>query len=594
MRPPRSLRRARGYSMLIVAVMSAACLLMVFAAISLSGSRADQARISSQELIALSLAERGLERTKAYLSAILDVDPDLDRALDPSLDDSCSFGSPVTVTDPSGDDHLPRFTDTGAGPVTLAGWGTSRKSRFMRVPWPAPPAAPQGAYLVRIDDDDDDQGFGFPPAQGANPSGSSCAEGGLVPAPASDPVRDRDRTVVVTSIGITPGTNPDSAQVRKVVRAVVGKREMAGLLARGKVVAAGGTQLCGPYANADATGDVAIASMCAAGCGPGCAAPGGLLARTSASACTRSDGGPCLADADPEPVVPAVDPGAKQWRPQACSSAPCTPYYLLTTQGLPVGLKLKMWDYSTCPSPRSCASDSTQCPCWLDVSANTIRSGAVYLDDSDPGLDAPFPTPAAHAGDASRLVFRHVSGTGTLTCSPSPPSPVSDAVYRYAPTPLSLPPLPPVLPRLPHGVWLIDGLLQLEASADMPYCPSGWAASLVVRGSVVLHNHGYSLKPPPGLEAILVAGGDLEFQTGNTALDGCGTGGVVAVGEQVRAQGTNALSAPLLVANQSSCFPEVASATAVELGGNFTLQVNAMPLMSVGPLTQISWSESAQ
>jgi len=116
----------------------------------------------------------------------------------------------------------------------------------------------------------------------------------------------------------------------------------------------------------------------------------------------------------------------------------------------------------------------------------------------------------------------------------------------------------------------------------------------VGRGSVVLHNRDYSLRPPPGLEAVLVAGGDLEFQTGNTSLGSCGTGAAVAVREQVRAQGDNVLSAPLLVGHAPTCFGEVSSSTAVDLGGNFTLQVDAMPLLSVAPLTTFSWTESAQ
>jgi hypothetical protein len=579
-----------------VAVLTAAAALVVLATISLGGAERDQVELEARDALALSLAERGLERTKAYLAAILEVDPDLDRALDPALNDTCSVGPPFAVTDPTSDDHLPTFTDPGASAVTVAGWGTSTKARFLRVLWPSA-AAPQGAYLVRIDDDDDDQGFGLPSAGADNPPLTSCREGTNLAAPASNPVRDRDRTVVVTAMGIAPGIDPDAARVRKVLRAVVGKREMAGLTAGGPVSATGSAQLCGPYANAAATGAVAISSMCATACGAGCTAAGSgaLTARTSDPGCSRGDGGPCVAGADPPPTVPPVDPGAKQWRPHACLASPCTPYYLLTTQGLPGGLKLKMWDYSTCPDPRACTTDSTQCACWLNVTGHTVVSGMVFLDDSDPGLDAPFPSPANHAGDASRLVFRHISGSGTLTCPLAAPAPVSDAVYRYDPTPIHLPPLPPVLPRLPHGVWLIDGLLQLEASADMPYCPAGWAgASLVVRGSVVLHNHGYSLKPPSGLEAIVVAGGDLEFQSGNTQLDGCGTGAAVAVREQVKAQGTNVLSAPLLVSNGPTCFAEVASTTAVDFNGNMTLRVDALPLLSLGPLTTFSWSESAQ
>jgi len=587
------LRRARGYTMLVVAVLTAAALLIVLASISLGGAEREQATLEEQEALALSLAERGLERTKAYLAAILESEPDLDLALDPSLDDACAAGPPFTVTDPSGDDHLPPFTDPGAGPVTLAGWGGAHKGRFTRVPWPSA-GAPRGAYLVRIDDDDDDQGLGFPTAQLDHPAGTSCREGPALTAPASNPVRDRDRTVVITSMGVAPRADPDSASVRKVVRAVVGKREMAGLTAGGPVDVSGSAELCGPFANVQATGSVDVRRMCASGCGLACPSPGELTARTSDAACTRGDGGPCIASADPPPVVPPVSSADRQWRPLRCAAPPCTPYYQLTTRGAAGSVSLRMWNYAACPDPRACASDPTLCPCWRDVSADTVDGGRVFLDDADPGLDATSPAPAHRAGDAAYAVFALTTGgSATLACPAGTPAPVSDAVYRYAPTPIHFPPLPPVLPRLPHGVWLIDGQLLLEAAADMPSCPAGWkGASLVARGSVVLHDHSYSLRPPPGLEAVLVAGGDLEFQTGNTRLDACGSGAAVVVAEQAKAQGTNELFAPLLVRDDPSCFADVGAGAAVDFGGNMTLRVDAVPLLAVEPLSTLSWSES--
>ncbi|MBI5547616.1 MAG: hypothetical protein HY901_27350, partial [Deltaproteobacteria bacterium] len=261
--------------------------------------------------------------------------------------------------------------------------------------------------------------------------------------------------------------------------------------------------------------------------------------------------------------------------------------------------ELHTWSYSACPNPRdetsSCMLSGAGCSaaCWIDLSSKTVASGAdIHLVD-DPALAqnpirvstlrdyraAPPPLPA----DAFRLFRRESGGGGSITC---PPLTVSDAVFRYDPN---------LAMRFPRGVWLIDGEVKLQTSNPMAPCPAMglWAgASWLVRGSMEIHPGEYSLWPPLPLEAALGVGGDLKLETGDSTFSTCGTGAAIAVHEQLLAAGNNVIHAPLLVENAPTCFSDVNSATAIDFPGTVTVRVDAAPLLSVEPLTELSWMES--
>lgn len=585
MPPPRRHRPPRetpGYVLLIALLVVAAATLLVVAIVALGGSEDEAVALQAHRERALAIAEVGLERTEAWLARIAEAEVDFDEALDPGANDFCQIGPPFSAADPTGDDHLPSFTDGEA--VVLPGWPAGGTGRFLRVPWPAPPAAPQGAYLVRIDDNDDDRGLGLEAAT-SNNALTGCLEGERLGEAWSDPVRDRDRAVVVTVVGIAPGIDPAAARARSVLRLLVGKREMSGIVAGGEVRIAGSALLCGQGASLSASGPVHVSGMCAS-CGERCL-PSGVVARTSDGTCRRS-AGPCLAGAEP-PEIPEVDPLGRRWLPASCGGGLCTPIHFLRRTGSRT--ELWMWRWDSCPAPKeqpaTCIPGGTcRGSCWVDVSAATVLAdGEVALLDGDPGLLTELPAPTRAFRTPANIVFRH-KGYGSAACG------VAGDTFSYAPEPVPRWALPP---RLPRGIWIINGSLELDAPQSMPACSSllaGWpGASVLVRGNLVVHNRAYGWFPPPPLETALVVGGDLDFGTGDGSFSSCG-GAAVLVHEQFAAHGRATLEAPLLVENGGTCFAQVRG-RAVDLGGEAAVIVETTPVFSLSPLTHFSWSESS-
>src|SRR5512140_2438156 len=123
----------------------AALVLLVAISQQRAGDEGATASFERSDAQARALAEEGLERTRAYLGGLLARDVDLDRALDPGLDTDCSMLR--SLGGGTLEDHLPPFAD---GKRVIA---SSSGKAYLRVP--ANDDA-DGAYFVRIDDNDDD------------------------------------------------------------------------------------------------------------------------------------------------------------------------------------------------------------------------------------------------------------------------------------------------------------------------------------------------------------------------------------------------------------------------------------------------------
>ncbi|HVE87319.1 MAG TPA: PilX N-terminal domain-containing pilus assembly protein, partial [Myxococcales bacterium] len=227
MRPPwpgAAAGAPRGYSMLAALLVVAVLAVIAVAALQLGGSARQGSGGERDHQQALALAELGLERTRAYLAQVSATDVDLDRALDPNLDTVCVPGPPLTFGAGTAEDHFPPFTGAGVGPVAAGPAGRM----FMRVP------SGGGAYLVRIDDNEDDENGTYLNATG-NHQATGCAEGAALGGARQNPVRDRDRTVVVTVIGIYPGTTLATARATRTLRVELGPGKAAGIYAGGDV-----------------------------------------------------------------------------------------------------------------------------------------------------------------------------------------------------------------------------------------------------------------------------------------------------------------------------------------------------------------------
>ncbi|MDP2345696.1 MAG: hypothetical protein Q8O67_32435 [Deltaproteobacteria bacterium] len=201
--------KPRGFALVIVVVCSVAmvaiAIALVFTAgssrlVSVKGSAIDQSE---------TIAVAGMERAVAYAERVADVERDFDLLLDPTESINCrNFSATQSVgNSPQQGSHgsgLPRFTD---GTI-----GTYEGRKYRVVPFNT------GAYLVRYDDDaDDDEENGLlSPFTSNRPDGTNCEEGpafGL-----NNPFRDRNRAVWISVIGIYPGIDPDRAKHRTSLR----------------------------------------------------------------------------------------------------------------------------------------------------------------------------------------------------------------------------------------------------------------------------------------------------------------------------------------------------------------------------------------
>lgn len=587
---PACSRAARGYVLLAVLLLLAALVLLVTVSLQRSGDEAVTSAFESQDAQARALAEVGLERTRAYLGALLERDVDLDRALDPGLDTDCSLLP--TLGGETGDDFLPAFTD--GKPMVVPSSGKA----FLRVPGNDEAA---GAYFVRIDDNDDDAQSSSVLGPGTgNHTAGGCQEGPTPGAARTNPVRDRDGTVWITVIGVYPGTRLEGTAARHTLRVLVGPGESAGIISGGTVSMKGASHVCGEFGDVVATGPIEDGCLCGPGCNGGpprnsCGAGNVCTGQSAASTCAATSGGTqgeCVANA-PLDAPPRVSPWDVTLAPAGCPAAPCPPfYYLRLDEAAPAQARVYAWNYATCASPRVGARLCTpqECAtCWrvLDATRDNLDievPGAAWLwradgltgfDSGPSGCDAGdtglYPgTPGFTARDMRRVTFELL--------------------------PVDRPGMP--LVGLPPGVWFVEGNVRFNLgdgkAADCtqlgPEPANG--VSIIATGNILHEGKALSLRPASPKGVVLLAGRDLVLHGGNSTVQTCGASAAVMVHEQFEMGGNSLLEAQLVAENASTC-SGLAKDAAIQLRGNATVSVPQVPPVSQGQSAQVRlYSES--
>lgn len=601
MRVPR--HRARGYVLLAVLLVLAALVFLVGVGLRRAGDEGASGALVGSEAQAQVIAEVGLERTRAYLGALLERDVDLDQALDPKLDTDCTnllaLAGPTTV-----DDHLPTFTDGAA--VTVP----SNGKRYLRVPYG------DGAYLVRIDDNDDD-GMDLPmfKTMTGNHPGTGCVEGSAVGAARTNLVRDRDRTVWVTVIGVYPGTDVAKATARRTLRVLVGPGESAGIVSGGTVDMAGASHVCGAYGDVMATGSVQGGCLCGAGCSSGppwqsCGAGNACTAQSGGSTCSASSGG-SQGTCTPGAVVPPpphVFPWDVSNAPPACpGGVGCMPFYYLRKDSSGTA-RVSAWNYATCPDPRAqprICGPADCATCWVALNAATSGALDVRMLYSDAGLASAVPY-LTFTGMAAPLVWQADSDTGFDSGGPTcaakdtstypggtgfGPKDTPRVTFSYMANPSA-----PVYARLPRGIWFVEGNVRFN-NADTPDCATltadpSYGVSIIATGNILHSGNTLSFVPASAKGFVLLAGRDFHMTGGNVRLYTCGASAAVMVHEQFQMGANEHLEAQLVVEDAASCSDEVTGA-AVQLSGNATIDVPAVPPLGVGqPSRTLLVSES--
>jgi len=605
-------RRPRGYVLLVALLVVLALGLLAAMSLRQSGNERRAATLERDRAQALALAEAGLERASAMLTTMLDNDAvDLDLALDPGGDTTCTSTPPtLTLGGPQGDDGVPPWGD---GVVVTAG---PRALNWRQV------AVGDGSYLVRIDDNADDADPALPASVTGNTG--ACVEGGAF-VHGQNPVRDRDRRVVVTAVGVFPGTDATRARATRALRATFGPPPPAGIIANGDVDLHGAAHVCGPYGAIGTTGSVLDSCLCGVAC-PGhlaCAADQVCDARAAGPTCNTSaagGGGACLAN-QRVPAVPRVSPWDVRNAPPRCTAPPCTPFFYLRWDGAET--KVYAWDYAATPTDVSVAPDCSNPGAWArlchpgDTDATcdghacwtpmyqATNSGGVATDvrlPDGPGYTVLSPPAIAPAG-INPLVWKtnvnadgageHAPGCGTVVNPPYPwpaggvldwdSSPSHEFEVRADGA---------LGQRLPRGVWMVEG--NVKWAKDAQPCgavPVGWKLSLLVLGDAVFDEDAFFL-PASRRAVAVVAGRDLVLRTGNTDVRACGPGAFLAH-EQFTMGANMTLSGQLVVENVGTCSDEAAGA-AVDVSGNGTiLEPDPPPIPFGTALQRRTWAESA-
>lgn len=613
MRPPVCSARAAlggaraGFTLLALLLVLAAMTLLVATTLQLGEDERRSASLVRHDARALALAEAGVERSRAYLAALLAANVDLDRALDPKLDTQC-----LLLPSPGGgqdDDHLPVFTDTGVDVVELPGSG----KRFRRVPYE------DGAYLVRFDDNDDDGNSPAPAAATSNNLGAGCLEGNDLAVGKSNPVRDRDQTVILTVVGLYPGTDPATAQARKVLRVRVGPQPAAGIIAGGTIDMDGASHVCGLHGDILSTGDIAgTGCMCGTECKGGppkkqaCDANTTCLAQSAGDVCSATGGG-SSSQCIPGTSVPPPPP-VRVWSslnaPPGCTGGACTPFYYLRYAS---GAQVHMWDYSRtgCEKPQSCPrifhpgeSSFTTEPCsqcWEEVFDVTGCSGAKSKEvrkSDDESLTSPTPVKwvSTCSGNLAPVIWKadgpafassaNCDKSSGLYPAPSPGKWSKEATFNGSfESPGEL---------LPRGVWMVEGNVKFSGkSPDCTALPSKWTGSVLAQGDMDIQSE-LSLLPALPTGVVLLAGRDMKVWQGNTFIDTCGQSAALLVHEQFFMGSNNHLTGQLVVENAGQCSSTLTGPTALTLKGNATIEVPALPPISSGrPASVLEWSESS-
>lgn len=631
-------RAPAGFTLLAILVVLAALTLVVGMALQRGEDERRSSILVRHEALALSAAEYGLDRARGYVGSILDNEADLDKALDPLLNSNC-VALPQFDTDGGTEDNLP--TLAGGTKVALSGADRS----FMSFPYDADgDGTPDGAYLIRIDDNDDDaDGPAFRGSTNNNLAGAlDCREGiDMLARPArTNPLRDRDRTVVVTVVGIAPGTDVTRAQARKVLRARLGSPPAAGLITGGSIELKGASHVCGSYGSVSVSnGGFEDGCVCGKNCSKGppdqsCGNGNACTVQTSTSTCNADfggAGGSCVTGA-PVPPPPRVEVWSKLNAPPACTTnGSCTPFYYLRSNTFVGSGKalVYMWNYSAtgCSNPQAFARiyypgelgapTTTPISCWKLVYDGTTMCSSTgdkvrmkdesSLSDLDPTM-----TTACGSAPVVWKVNSTILPSNGGTCDD--PSTLYPGVgdfrywrnYRTGGSVSYKPDTSPIRAPIPHGVWLVDGSLTFEDDTPgftaVGAQPAQPPVTILATGDVTLDNGTVLSLPPANRDVSLLAGRDMKLGNGNTKLLTCGDpsalpptcpSAAIMVYEQFSMGSNTHLQGQLVVQNAGTCSGTV-TGKAIETAGNSTISVPALPPISaVGGATVLSWSESS-
>jgi type II secretory pathway pseudopilin PulG len=591
--PSSSSRHPRGYILLAVMLLLAALVLLVAVAQQRAGEESRTANLERSDAQARALAEAGLERTRAYLGGLLEREVDLDRGLDPGLDTDCSMLPSLTGV--TSDDHLPPFTD---GQRVIA---PSSGKAYLRVP---ARNGEDGAYFVRIDDNDDDaQDSSILVPGTSNNLLGNCLEGPSLGPLRDNPVRDRDGMVWVTVIGVHPGTSLEGDAARSTLRVLVGPGEPTGIIAGGTVRMMGAAHVCGEFGDVVATGSVEGGCLCGVGCSAGqpwneCPEDEACIAQSGGSTCSASSGRATGASVCEAGVAVPAPPRVSAWdvtnAPQNCTAAPCLPFYYLRLESS--GARLYGWNYTACQSPRSApriCSPSECGPCWVLLDAHRTQEPlGIFMSHLDPGARDRMPSLTLSATKAPR-VWRADGATGFTSGGPGCdagdtalyPGSVGFGRMDVRNVTFELLPSPPTA-MLPRGVWFVEGDVRLSGigtpdcgmlNSDLTY-----TTSIIATGSIIHEAGVMSLRPASPKGFVLLAGRDLTMRGLGSRIHTCGSSAAVMVHEQSELRGDTLLEAQLVAENASTCSPEVFG-DAIQMSGSATVSVPVLPPLSAGP-----------
>jgi hypothetical protein len=592
-------RQPRGYVLAGVLVVLLVLGLVALMTLRQGAAARRLSPVDRDRALALGLAEVGLERAAELLTTRAAADQDFDRVLDPLGDTTCApTPAGLALGGGRGDDHAPPFPDAAtvtAGPANL---------RWSRL------ELEQGAVLVRVDDNADDNDPTLPVEFTGNTG--DCVEGSAA-EPSQNPVRDRDRTVVVTAVGVAAGGDPSLARATRVLEATFAPPPPAGLVARGDVVLSGAS-VCGAGGDVVAAGDVVGGCLCSARCsGPGrCDTDELCDAHASGDTCTATSGGTggaCLAR-QRVPTVPRANPWDVRNAPRSCIAPPCTPFFYLRWDG--ADTRLYLWNYGgvplgdvgRCTDPaawgRLCHPLDTEASCrgggcWSLVSSGGggTRARELRLVDSD-ALEAMTPPPMpshplvpvtwqTREDDAAP---RNLDATCGATATPLDVWPAG--------TPLGWDAAPRVTfemtsPTLPRGVWFIEGNVRWRQ--DVASCQEPQPKRRTVLALGDLHfERSLGLLPASRRPVAVVAGRDLRLSGPGTTVAACGPGAVL-VHEQVWLDAETAVVAQLVVDNRGTCSGEVTGPAVQATSGAVIRQQHPPPLPSGPPVVRTSWRE---
>jgi len=609
-RRPTAARGARGYTLLAVLLILAALALVVIASLNYALSERRNSIIVKDDAMALAIAETGLERTKAYLGALSNAQVDLDLALDPLNDTTCTMtGTGMQPTAGTADDFLPPFTDGLPAPVLVP--PSNKPYKLV--------ANQGGAYLVRIEDNDDDAepDTDFLVSTSNHVNGvKDCREGQTVKR---NPVRDRDQTVIVEVIGIYPGQDINTAHARKSLRMLVGPGKSAGISVTGDINLQGSSQICGNFGDITATGNLTNGNVCNSSCNGYSTSPYSCTAQVggTCSSVNFGAGGGCTPGASPPPA-PAVFPWDIANAPPVCTGLTCMPFFYVRPNGTTNTTELWVWNYSkvgltgpvpNCKDPRAWGritypGDTLDGGnCWVMAPGGIKSPTLVSVLDTVGvlGLDAPLPIvlpglvnqwqwdnqsgaiPLAGCDSADLEKLKYPVGAGTGRASNERPK----ATFTL---------LANGVAPLPHGIWFIEGNIDVTGTSQDCTAINAlpWAGvSIIAIGDIYVKSNLLALRPIAPKKYILLAGRDYKMQTGTNDVLSCASGAVL-VHDQVYMNGNQLLSAQLVVENASTCSPMVGGSNAIDITGNPTIEVKYPPPVVTGRYAStLSWSESS-